>query len=88
MIRSSQSPGASTSAGVGRVWGADHKRASDKVAMAGGKIVVRDRMVAGRHQRAAAMRADIARAAGNQDGRAIAHISPVASDRCWRTGSC
>ena len=51
----------------------------DEAAVAGREIVVDDRMITGRRQRPAAMRADIARAAGDQNGRTIAHVSLAVS---------
>jgi hypothetical protein len=45
-----------------------HKRAADKSAMPRGKIVINNRLIPGRDQRATGMRADIARAAGDEDG--------------------
>ena len=46
----------------------NHQRAGDKRAMPGGKIVIDNRLIPGRDQRATGMRADIARAAGDEDG--------------------
>jgi hypothetical protein len=40
-------------------------------------------MITGRRHRPAAMRADVTRAAGNQNGREMAHASLVVSDRCF-----
>jgi hypothetical protein len=62
---------------------AGDERAGDKIAMASRKIVVDDRMITGRRQRPAAMRADVARAARNQNGRSIIHTNLVISDRCF-----
>ena len=58
---------------------AGNERAGDEAAVTGRKIVVDDRLIARRVQRPAAMRADIARTAGDENGRTIAHVSaPVA----------
>jgi hypothetical protein len=44
-----------------------NQRTGDEAAVAGGKIIENDRMIAGCRQRPAAMRADIARATGDQN---------------------
>ncbi len=62
---------------------ADDERAADEFAMAGGEIVVDDGAESGALQCAAAMRADIARAAGNQDRRTGCHqFFPLRSPAC------
>ena len=65
---------------VGEVAG--HQRAGDELAVAGGEIVENHGVIAGRRQRPAAMRADVARAAGHQNGRTIIHLSSPASGSC------
>jgi hypothetical protein len=54
---------------------ADHERPADKMPVAGRQIVVDDRLVACRLEREAGVRADIARAARDKNGRAIIHGS-------------
>jgi len=55
---------------------ADQERTGDEAAMAGRKIIEGDRMITCGSQRATAMRADVARTAGNQDGRLVGHVAP------------
>jgi hypothetical protein len=47
------------------------KRSTDEATVSGREVIVDDRMIAGRGQRPAAMRADVARAAGDQKTRTI-----------------
>ena len=54
---------------------ARNERSGDEAAVAGREIVENHRMITGREQCAAAMRADIARAAGDQNGRSVTHVS-------------
>lgn len=53
---------------------ADHQRARGEAAVAGRKVVVDDGPIACCIQRPAAVRTDVAGTAGNENGRAVAHV--------------
>src|SRR5262245_23715083 len=53
---------------------ADDQGAPDEVAIAGGEIVVDDRLVAGRFKGATGVRADLAGAAGDENQGTIVHV--------------